>query len=142
MSRLIVLSFALFCVSTVYTKAPNQKIQFTSSSGSYVSTYDHLDLTHLLKNDKLVSAYIRCFLDEGVCTSEGKQVKAVLLPEIISTVCSKCSEKQKTMARQVLNHIYVKRRPDFERIMQKYDKQGKYNEIVAFMNEGERTKSA
>lgn len=50
---------------------------YTANSGTYVSTYDHLDVNRLLKNDKLVSAYIRCFLGEGPCTAEGKQVKGI-----------------------------------------------------------------
>lgn len=52
-------------------------LQLTTATG-YVSTYDHMDVNRLLKNDKLVSAYVRCFLNEGPCTMEGKQVKSII----------------------------------------------------------------
>uniref|UniRef100_A0A2S2Q663 Putative odorant-binding protein A10 n=1 Tax=Sipha flava TaxID=143950 RepID=A0A2S2Q663_9HEMI len=106
----------------------------TTSSGGYVTTYDHMDISRLLSNDKLVTAYIKCFLGEGPCTAECRQAKAFLLPDIINTVCARCSPRQKIMARQVMIHIYNTRRSDFDRIMQIYDTTGKYNEIIDFMN--------
>lgn len=60
---------------------------------------------------------------------------AYLLPEIIRTVCGKCTPRQKDMARMVLKHIYTYRQADFEKIMQIYDTDGKRNEILAFMNQ-------
>ncbi|VVC33982.1 ClpP/crotonase-like domain,Insect odorant-binding protein A10/Ejaculatory bulb-specific protein 3 [Cinara cedri] len=108
--------------------------QFVTDSGSYTSGYDHLDVNHLLKNDKLVTAYIDCFLNKGSCTREGRQFKANLLPEVIRTVCSNCSPRQKQMARQVLTHIYNTRRSDFERIMEIYGTEHNRQEIVDFMN--------
>nr|ARO50012.1 chemosensory protein 8 [Daktulosphaira vitifoliae] len=137
MNPLFVFSSILIVVCTTSVRSKSPVSPFTAASGKYVSSYDHLDVGHLLKNDKLVTAYIKCFMDEGPCTKEGKQVKNTLLPDIISTVCSKCSQKQRNMARQVLTNIYQKRRSDFERIMEKYDADDKYDEIITFMNESE-----
>lgn len=51
----------------------------TTKSGGYVTNYDHMDINHLLNNDKLVTAYIRCFLGEGPCTAEARQAKGIIL---------------------------------------------------------------
>ncbi|XP_027840825.2 ejaculatory bulb-specific protein 3 [Aphis gossypii] len=111
-----------------------QTMMFTAPTGYYVSTYDHIDVGRLLRNNKVVSGYVKCFVNEGPCTPDGKLVKAYLLPEIIRTVCGKCTPRQKDMARMVLKHIYTYRQADFEKIMQIYDTDGKRNEILAFMN--------
>ncbi|XP_026810934.1 putative odorant-binding protein A10 [Rhopalosiphum maidis] len=119
--------------------SPQQKqlhtMEFTAPSGYYVSTYDHIDVGRLLRNNKVVSGYVKCFVNEGPCTPDGKLAKAYLLPEIIRTVCGKCTPRQKDMARMVLRHIYTYRRADFDKIMQIYDTDGKRNEILAFMNQ-------
>lgn len=60
---------------------------------------------------------------------------AVLLPELIRTVCGKCSPRQKDMVRQVLKHVYYTRNADFNRIMAIYDTEGKRDQIIAFMNQ-------
>lgn len=39
---------------------------------------EHFDITPILKNDRLVSSYFKCFMDEGPCTNEGKMVKSKL----------------------------------------------------------------
>lgn len=57
------------------TEAATAPLQFVTESGAYTSGYNHLDVNHLLKNDKLVTAYIDCFLNKGSCTREGKQFK-------------------------------------------------------------------
>ncbi|KAL4112352.1 hypothetical protein QTP88_016160 [Uroleucon formosanum] len=112
-----------------------QAMMFTAPSGYYVSTYDHLDVGRLLRNQKVVSGFVKCFVNEGPCTPDGKLVKAYLLPEIIRTVCGKCTPRQKDMARIVLRHIYTYRRADFDKIIQIYDTDNKKNEIINFMNQ-------
>lgn len=108
---------------------------FTAPSGYYVSTYDHMDVGRLLRNNKVVAGFVKCFTNEGPCTPEGRLAKAYLLPEIIRTVCGKCTPRQKDMARLVIRHIYTYRRGDFDKIMQIYDTDGKKNEIIDFMNQ-------
>ncbi|XP_060871068.1 ejaculatory bulb-specific protein 3-like [Metopolophium dirhodum] len=112
-----------------------QTMMFTAPSGYYVSTYDNLDVGQLLRNQKVVSSFFKCFVNEGPCTPDGKLVKAYLLPEIIRTVCGKCTPRQKDMARQVLRYIYTHRRADFDKIMLIYDTDNKKNEIINFMNQ-------
>nr|WMS58733.1 chemosensory protein gene 2 [Neotoxoptera formosana] len=121
--------------SPPHEQQQQQAMMFTAPSGYYVSTYDHIDVGRLLRNQKVVSGYVKCFVNEGPCTPDGRQVKAYLLPEIIRTVCGKCTPRQKDIARMVLRHIYTNRRGDFDKIMHIYDTDGKKNEIIAFMNQ-------
>jgi len=52
-----------------------QTMMFTAPTGYYVSTYDHIDVGRLLRNNKVVSGYVKCFVNEGPCTPDGKLVK-------------------------------------------------------------------
>nr|BAH71670.1 ACYPI000345 [Acyrthosiphon pisum] len=128
----------VYCADgTIYPSQQQQQqtMMFTAPSGYYLSTYDNLDVGHLLRNKKVVSGFVKCFVNEGPCTPGGKLVKAYLLPEIIRTVCGKCTPRQKDMSRAVLRHLYTYRRADFDKIMQIYDTDNKKNEIINFMNQ-------
>jgi len=65
--------------------SPQQKqlhtMEFTAPSGYYVSTYDHIDVGRLLRNNKVVSGYVKCFVNEGPCTPDGKLAKGMLKRE-------------------------------------------------------------
>lgn len=63
--------------SSVRSVAAPPPPSFMTPYGTYVSSYDHMDVGRLLKNDKLVTAYMRCFLNQGPCTVEGRQVKGI-----------------------------------------------------------------
>lgn len=41
----------------------------------YTDRYDDLDINEILANKRLLSTYIKCVLDQGRCTSEGKAIK-------------------------------------------------------------------
>lgn len=42
---------------------------------------DNVDVEMVLKNDRILNSYIKCILDKGPCTNEGKELKMVL-PEV------------------------------------------------------------
>lgn len=46
-----------------------------SSEGLYTDRYDSIDLNQILANRRLLIPYIKCLLDEGKCTAEGKELK-------------------------------------------------------------------
>jgi len=48
---------------------------FTAPSGYYVSTYDHIDVGRLLRNDRVVAGFVKCFTNEGPCSGELRDVK-------------------------------------------------------------------
>lgn len=91
----------------------------------YPSKYDDVDVDRILQNNRVLTNYIRCMLDEGSCTAEGRELKKTL-PDALATDCSKCNEKQKVTAEKVINHLRTKRPKDWDRLVAKYDPRGEY----------------
>ncbi|CAB3370585.1 Hypothetical predicted protein [Cloeon dipterum] len=46
-----------------------------NSGRKYNDKYDHIDVDSILRNDRILSSYIKCMLDQGPCTAEGKNLK-------------------------------------------------------------------
>lgn len=91
----------------------------------YTTKFDDIDIDRILQNNRVLTNYIKCLLDEGPCTNEGRELKKTL-PDALATGCSKCNEKQKATAEKVINHLRANRVRDWERLMNKYDPQGQY----------------
>ncbi|XP_076631043.1 chemosensory protein 6 [Colletes latitarsis] len=91
----------------------------------YPSKYDDVDVDRILQNGRVLTNYIKCLLDEGPCTNEGRELKKTL-PDALSTGCSKCNEKQRITADKVINHLRTKRPNDWERLAARYDPDGQY----------------
>jgi hypothetical protein len=45
----------------------------------YNDKYDHIDVDAILKNDRILTSYVKCMLDKGPCTAEGKNLKGEFL---------------------------------------------------------------
>lgn len=91
----------------------------------YNSKYDNFDVENLVTNDRLLKAYINCFLDKGRCTAEGTDFKKTL-PEAIETTCAKCTEKQKGNIRKVIKTIQIKHPKEWEELVKKNDPTGRH----------------
>ncbi|CAK9806583.1 Ejaculatory bulb-specific protein 3 [Anthophora quadrimaculata] len=91
----------------------------------YSSKYDDVDVDRILQNNRVLTNYIKCMLDEGPCTNEGRELKKTL-PDALSTGCSKCNEKQKNTSEKVINYLRTKRPRDWDRLLAKYDPNGEY----------------
>lgn len=48
----------------------------------YSTKYDDVDVDKILRNDRVLTNYIRCMLDEGSCTAEGRELKSKYIPPI------------------------------------------------------------
>lgn len=46
------------------------------AADKYNSKYDNFDVDTLIDNDRLLKAYVNCFLDKGRCTPEGADFKS------------------------------------------------------------------
>jgi hypothetical protein len=46
------------------------------SVDKYSSRYDKIDLDSILRNDRALNAIIRCILEKGPCSPEGKELKS------------------------------------------------------------------
>ncbi|XP_059060734.1 uncharacterized protein LOC131853732 [Achroia grisella] len=93
----------------------------------YESIDDNFNLSEVLGNERLLSAYSRCLLNKGPCTPEIKKLKEKI-PEILETRCAKCTEKQKKLGKQLIQEVR-KTHPDiWKEFVHKYDPSGKYQE--------------
>ncbi|KZC04256.1 PREDICTED: ejaculatory bulb-specific protein 3-like [Dufourea novaeangliae] len=95
------------------------------TANKYPSKYDDVDVERILQNGRVLTNYIKCMLDEGPCTNEGRELKKTL-PDALSSGCSKCNEKQKVTAEKVITHLRTKRPRDWDRLTAKYDPNGEY----------------
>ncbi|XP_069685717.1 ejaculatory bulb-specific protein 3-like [Periplaneta americana] len=91
----------------------------------YTSKYDNVDVDSILSNNRILTNYIKCMLDEGPCTPDGRELKKTL-PDALQTGCEKCNEKQKTTSEKVIKHLMKERTKDWERLVAKYDPAGEY----------------
>ncbi|XP_011866527.1 PREDICTED: ejaculatory bulb-specific protein 3 [Vollenhovia emeryi] len=91
----------------------------------YTRKYDDVNVDKILQNNRVLTSYIRCLMDEGPCTAEGRELKKTL-PDALLSGCDKCSDKQKDMAEKVINHLKTKRSRDWDRLVAKYDPQSEY----------------
>lgn len=47
-----------------------------TAADKYNAKYDNFDVDTLISNERLLKAYINCFLDKGRCTPEGSDFKS------------------------------------------------------------------
>nr|ALR72521.1 chemosensory protein 7 [Colaphellus bowringi] len=100
-------------------------LAFVTAQNSYSRKYDNVDVDKILKNERVLSNYIKCLLEEGPCTAEGRELKKTL-PDALANECEKCNPNQKNTAEKVMKHLMSKRARDWERLSKKYDPQGNY----------------
>lgn len=49
-----------------------------SAANKITTKYDNVDVETVLKNDRVLGNYIKCLMDEGPCTAEGRDLKSEL----------------------------------------------------------------
>lgn len=59
---LLVLLTALFALAVTAEKYPEK--------------YDNVDVDRILQNNRVLTNYIRCLMDEGPCTAEGRELRS------------------------------------------------------------------
>nr|XP_018912182.1 PREDICTED: ejaculatory bulb-specific protein 3-like isoform X1 [Bemisia tabaci] len=99
-----------------------------------LSKYDNFDVDRVLNNDRVLANYIKCLMDEGSCTNEGRDLKKSI-PDVLAGGCDKCTEKQKMVTEKVIKHLINKRPKDWDRLSKKYDPQGQYKNKYADLYE-------
>lgn len=48
----------------------------------YPAKYDQVNIDNVLSNDRVLTNYIKCLLEKGACTREGRELKSKCLPLI------------------------------------------------------------
>ncbi|CAK1584488.1 unnamed protein product [Parnassius mnemosyne] len=91
----------------------------------YTDRYDNVNLDEILGNRRLLEPYVKCMLDKGKCTPDGKELKSHI-QEALENNCGKCTEKQKSGTRRVIGHLINNEKDYWNQLTAKYDPQRKY----------------
>nr|CAH7747823.1 unnamed protein product [Callosobruchus chinensis] len=101
----------------------------------YTTKYDNIDIDRILSNRRILTNYIKCILDQGPCTADGREFRRNI-PDALQTGCQKCSEAQKKIVQKTSDHIRKNRPDDWDKIRLKFDPEGKYSKTFEqFLNE-------
>ncbi|CAH0590235.1 unnamed protein product [Chrysodeixis includens] len=92
----------------------------------YTDRYDNINLNEILNNRRLLLPYLKCILDEGKCTPDGKELKSHIR-EALEQDCAKCTKAQRDGTRQVMGHLINHEQEYWNRLKAKYDAQSKFS---------------
>ncbi|KAJ9585930.1 hypothetical protein L9F63_020438 [Diploptera punctata] len=106
----------IFCLCAAVTLADKEQ---------YTTKYDNIDVDSILGNNRILNNYLKCLLDEGSCTPDGRELKKTL-PDALQTGCEKCSAKQKETSQKVIQHLRSERPKEWDRLIKKYDPNGEF----------------
>nr|AXU25086.1 chemosensory protein 7 [Cyrtorhinus lividipennis] len=99
----------------------------------YSKVFEEVDPDFILDNERILRSYLNCFYSESECNSHAAVVKESI-PEVLSTVCGKCSDKQKSIFKYSLNKFIPAHPKDWDRILSIYDPSGEaWPKVKAFM---------
>lgn len=96
--------FAFYCLVALFSLVLVTIYADNEEETKYDIKYDNIDIDEVLKSDRLLTNYIKCLMDEGPCTEDGRELKETL-PDAIATDCSKCSDKQKFGSEKVMHYM-------------------------------------
>nr|QKK82645.1 chemosensory protein [Histia rhodope] len=100
----------------------------------YTDKYDNINIDEILANRRLLLPYLKCILDKGPCTAEGRELK-VHIKDGMQTACAKCTDFQRQHARKVVKHVRENEKPLWVELLQKYDPKNEYQETYEkFLN--------
>ncbi|XP_053965746.1 ejaculatory bulb-specific protein 3 isoform X2 [Anastrepha obliqua] len=100
-------------------------VQLVSAQKQYTNKFDNVDVDGVLSNNRILTNYIKCLMDKGPCTPEGRELKK-LLPDALQSECSKCTETQRKNSQKVINFLRANRPGEWKLLLDKYDSKGVY----------------
>ncbi|CAB3231653.1 unnamed protein product [Arctia plantaginis] len=100
-------------------------VVFGRPEDHYTDKYDTINLDEILDNRRLLEPYIKCGLELGKCSPEGKELKSHI-KEALETYCEKCTKAQQSGTRRVIAHLINKEPQYWKQLTAKYDKDNKY----------------
>nr|QPZ89236.1 chemosensory protein 2 [Dendroctonus adjunctus] len=92
---------------------------------TYTSRFDTINIDEILSNKRVLNNYVRCVLDEGPCTAEGRELRTHI-PEALRTNCAKCTPSQQKFVRKGANFLIKNDPNQWSRITKKFDPEGKF----------------
>ncbi|XP_063894380.1 ejaculatory bulb-specific protein 3-like [Helicoverpa armigera] len=94
----------------------------------YPNKYDNMNLDEVLGNKRLLNGYMKCALDKGPCTAEGRDLK-YYISDGLKTGCSKCTARQRKGIKKVMKHL-IKHEPEYwKQAVDKYDPDRLYTKM-------------
>ncbi|XP_034478630.1 ejaculatory bulb-specific protein 3 [Drosophila innubila] len=111
------LAILIVCVFAGLAAAGPQK--------EYTNKFDNVNVDEVLSNRRILSNYIKCLLETGACTPEGRELKR-LLPDALQSDCSKCTDVQRRNSNKVINYLRANNAGDWKKLLDKYDSKGVY----------------
>ncbi|XP_067002336.2 allergen Tha p 1 [Anabrus simplex] len=82
-------------------------------------TQDPNNVKNILRDRRLVQRQIHCVLDKGPCDKLGNSLKSII-KEVLFNNCSKCSPRQATNAKIIVEHIQKNFPSDYNAIVAHY----------------------
>ncbi|XP_047118310.1 ejaculatory bulb-specific protein 3-like [Schistocerca piceifrons] len=116
--ELAVAALSVLLLATLVAAAPPDK---------YDARYDHMDVDAVLRNQRILASYIKCMLDTGPCTPEGRALRKHM-PEALRTNCDKCTDAQKKIVRKLSLHVREHQPVQWDLLSKKYDPEHQYHD--------------
>lgn len=91
----------------------------------YTNKFDNINVDDVLSNNRILNNYIKCIMDKGPCTPEGRELKR-LLPDALESECSKCTDVQRRNSNKVINYLRANKPGEWKLLLDKYDSKGVY----------------
>ncbi|KAL4704243.1 hypothetical protein ACJJTC_016261 [Scirpophaga incertulas] len=91
-----------------------------ASAQKYTDRYDVINVDEVLGNSRLLKGYLKCVLNKGQCTAEGRELKSHIV-EALQNGCAKCTKAQREGMRKVIKHLVTKEKEYWEELVNKYD---------------------
>ncbi|CAG5049097.1 unnamed protein product [Parnassius apollo] len=100
-------------------------ISHAQVSEKYTNRYDDLNIEDVLTNRRFLVSFIKCVLEIGKCSPEGRELKSHIR-EALANNCARCTEPQRRSTLLVIAHL-VNSEPDYwKQLTEKYDRDHKY----------------
>nr|XP_018914236.1 PREDICTED: ejaculatory bulb-specific protein 3-like [Bemisia tabaci] len=116
--RALLLVVVSVCVFNVLRATP------VPDEEKYSDKYDDVDYKSILNSKRLLNNYVKCLLDEGPCTAEGKALRDQL-PDILATECKKCTDKQKKGSLDILEILQTEHQDAWTVLAKRWDPEDK-----------------
>nr|QEV81552.1 chemosensory protein 7 [Grapholita molesta] len=100
-------------------------VAYARPGDTYTDKFDNVNLDEILENRRLLIPYIKCVLEQGKCTPDGKELKSHIR-EALENNCAKCTETQRRGTRRVLGHLINHETDFWTQLCAKYDPDRKY----------------
>ncbi|BFG04436.1 ejaculatory bulb-specific protein 3 [Drosophila madeirensis] len=91
----------------------------------YTNKFDSVDVDEVLTNNRVLNNYLKCLMEKGPCTPDGRELKR-LLPDALQSDCSKCTAAQRRNSEKVINFLRVNKPGEWKLLLDKYDSKGIY----------------